>query len=68
MISLTEASFVKKALLQQQRLDGRSLNQTRDLNFEFENDRGRVIVHIGRTKYQDFNNVCDLLLLGFLRV
>jgi exosome complex RNA-binding protein Rrp42 (RNase PH superfamily) len=50
MISLTESSFVKKALSQQQRLDGRSLNEMRQLHFEFGNDRGHVIVHLGETK------------------
>lgn len=51
MISLTESTFVKKALSQKLRLDGRSLNETRQVNLEFGTERGHVIVHLGKTKY-----------------
>lgn len=51
VISLIESNFVRSTLLQQLRLDGRSLDHLREVNFEFSTvDRGHVIVHLGKTR------------------
>ena len=50
MISLMEKQFVKRALTEGTRVDTRSLVDHRDVSFEFGQERGHVIVHLGHTK------------------
>lgn len=50
-LSLNERAFVKKAMLEGLRTDKRPLDMHRELHFEFGQDRGHVIVHLGHTKY-----------------
>lgn len=51
MISLVERAFVKRALLEGRRADGRHADDHREVHFEFHaQDRGHVIVHLGKTK------------------
>ena len=52
MISLVERAFIKRALLEGRRADGRHADDHREVHFEFHaQDRGHVIVHLGKTKY-----------------
>jgi exosome complex component RRP45 len=49
-ISNVEKSFVLEALSQGIRLDGRDMNQFRDIGLEFGNEYGTVTVNLGRTR------------------
>lgn len=50
MVSIIEREFVKKALNVGYRVDGRGVDEFRKINFEFGNDRGHAILHLGTTK------------------
>lgn len=49
-ISLSESSFILEALKQEQRLDGRSFDQFRDVDIKLGQEYGDVTVIMGQTK------------------
>lgn len=51
-ISTSEATFIVEALRQKQRLDGRRLDQFRDVQIEFGKEYGDVTVRMGKTLVQ----------------
>lgn len=49
--SLNERDFIRKALRENVRLDGRALDQYRELDLSFGDEYGVVDVRLGRTRY-----------------
>jgi exosome complex component RRP45 len=50
-LSNIERTFILEALAQNVRLDGRALDQFRNLDITFEDDYGACAVRLGKTKY-----------------
>ena len=50
-ISNIEKSFILEALSQDVRLDGRSLDQWRNLELEFGQEYGTATLRLGKTRY-----------------
>lgn len=50
-ISNIERSFILEALTQGVRVDGRQLDQFRNLNLNFGDEYGTVTVQLGKTRY-----------------
>lgn len=49
--SLNERQFIRDALFESIRLDGRQLDQFRNLDLEFGDDYGVADVRLGKTRY-----------------
>jgi exosome complex component RRP45 len=50
-LSNVERTFILEALTQNIRLDGRALDQFRNLDLSFDDDYGTCTVQLGKTKY-----------------
>ena len=50
--SVNERAFVLEALKQNIRIDGRSLDSTRELQLEFGDEFGVADVRLGKTRYK----------------
>lgn len=51
--SLNERQFIRDALFESIRLDGRQLDQFRNLELEFGDDYGVADVRLGKTRYAE---------------
>lgn len=50
-ISSTERNFLQESLLQGLRIDGRSLDQFRNISLDFGTEYGTATVRLGKTRF-----------------
>lgn len=55
-VSSNESLFIKGALVEGKRIDGRNLLDYRDLSVSFSEDYGRLELSLGETKYVIISN------------